>query len=63
MEEYKGQKHNPVEDDQITTESLFKVLDAETGEWVDVRELLGVTEEDFKNNPELYEVMKQMNNT
>lgn len=39
------------------------MLDAETGEWVDVRELLGVTEEDFKNNPELYEVMKQMNNT
>jgi hypothetical protein len=61
METYKGQKHNPVEDDGITTESLFKVLDAETGKWVDVRELLGITEDDFKNNPDLMDCIKHMN--
>ena len=61
MNNYKGQKHNPVEDDAITTESLFKVLDAETGQWVDVRELLGLTEDDFKNNPDLMDYIKHMN--
>ena len=44
MKEYKGQKYNPVEDDGITTESMFKIVDGETGERVDVRELLGITE-------------------
>jgi hypothetical protein len=32
---------------------LFKVIDKDNGEVVDIRELLGITEEDFKNNPEL----------
>jgi hypothetical protein len=61
MDSYKGQKFNPKEDSLITNESLFRVLDADTGKWVDVRELLGVTAEDFKNNPELYDILKQMN--
>jgi len=29
------------------------VVDGDNGEKVDVRELLGITEEEFKNNPEL----------
>lgn len=50
----------PKEDENITTQSLFKVTDKDTGEVLDVRELLGITEEDFRENPELYEVMMQM---
>lgn len=61
MKEYKGQKYNPREDDGITTESMFKIVDGETGERVDVRELLGLTEEDFKNDPTLLDVIKHMN--
>jgi hypothetical protein len=33
------------------------VLDADTGKEIDVRELLGLTEEDFKDNPELASVL------
>ena len=53
MQKYKGQRYNPAEDDGITTESLFRVIDGDTGDAIDVRELLGVTEEEFKANPEL----------
>ena len=62
MANYKGQIYNPAEDDGITTESLFKVIDADTGEQIDVRELLGVSEEEFKANPELINALKHMNN-
>ena len=31
MQTYKGQKYNPSEDDGITTESLFKVVDGDAG--------------------------------
>lgn len=61
MQNYKGQAYNPAEDDGITTESMFKVIDGDTGEVIDVRELLGLTEEDFKENPDLLNVLKHMN--
>lgn len=61
MEGYKGQKYNPAEDDGITTESLFRVIDASTGQVIDVRELLGVTEEEFKASPELQAAIAHMN--
>ena len=61
MEGYKGQKYNPAEDDGITTESLFKVIDGDTGEAIDVRELLGITEEEFRANPELRQAIAHMN--
>jgi len=61
MEGYKGQKYNPAEDDGITTESLFRVVDGDTGEAIDVRELLGVTEEEFRSNPELQAAIAHMN--
>ena len=61
MQTYKGQRYNPAEDDGITTESLFKVIDGDTGEAIDVRELLGVTEEEFKANPELRDAIAHMN--
>ena len=57
MQLYKGQSYNHVEDDGITTESMFKVVDGDTGEKIDVRELLGITEEDFKENPDLLNVL------
>ena len=53
MKSYKGQKFNPAEDENITTQSLFKVIDKDSGEAIDIRELLGISEVDFKNNPEL----------
>ena len=62
MNYYRGQQYNPREDDNITTESMFKVINGDTGEVVDVRELLGVTEDDFKNNPELLDALMHMNN-
>lgn len=61
MQSYKGQAYNPIEDDGITTESMFKVIDGDTGERIDVRELLGLTEEDFKENPDLLNILKHMN--
>lgn len=61
MQLYKGQAYNPVEDDGITTESMFKVIDGDTGEVIDVRELLGITEDDFKENPDLLNILKHMN--
>ena len=61
MNTYKGQKYNPAEDDSITTESIFKVVDGDTGEMIDVRELLGITEEEFKANPELLNAITHMN--
>lgn len=54
--------YNPAEDDGITTESMFKVVDGDTGERIDVRELLGLTEEDFRDNPDLLNVLQHMNN-
>jgi hypothetical protein len=57
MKSYKGQAYNPEQDDGITTESMFKIIDGETGELIDVREMLGITEEDFKDNPDLLQVL------
>ena len=61
MKEYKGQIYNPAEDDGITTESLFRVVDGDSGKGYDVRELLGISEEEFKNNPELANALAYMN--
>ena len=41
---------------------MFKVVDGDTGERIDVRELLGLTEEDFRDNPDLLNVLQHMNN-
>jgi|DEB19_MinimDraft_2_1074335.scaffolds.fasta_scaffold118256_1 hypothetical protein len=40
---------------------MFKVVDGDSGESIDVRELLGLTEEDFKNNPDLLNILQHMN--
>ena len=61
MKTYKGQRYNPAEDDGITTEGLFSVIDADSGQAIDVRELLGVTDEEFKANPELQQALAHMN--
>jgi hypothetical protein len=36
-------------------------LTKKTGQAMDVREVLGISEEDFKNNPELLEYLQEMN--
>lgn len=61
MQNYRGQKYNPAEDDQITTESIFNIIDGDTGKRIDVRELLGVTEEEFAADPELQAALAHMN--
>lgn len=53
MESYTKQAHVPHEDDQITLKNLVNVIDKETGEAMDVRSVLGLNEEDLKDNPEL----------
>ena len=40
---------------------MFSVIDADSGQAIDVRELLGVTEEEFKANPELQKALEHMN--
>ncbi len=37
------------------------VYDKNAGAYVDVREIMDFTEEDFKENPELLDIIKQMN--
>jgi len=41
---------------------MFKVINADTGEAMDVRDMLGITEEEFKNNPDLLNALVHMNN-
>ena len=47
---------------EYRVKKVNKVVDGDTGESIDVRELLGLTEEDFKENPDLLMVLKHMNN-
>ena len=62
MQSYKGQRYNPAEDDGITTEGLFSVVDGDSGQAMDVRELLGVTEEELRAaGPEILAAMAHMN--
>ncbi len=42
---------------------MFRVYDKEAGEFMDVREIMDFTEEDFKENPQLLNIIKQMNET
>jgi hypothetical protein len=42
---------------------MFRVFDKDAGAMVDVREIMDFTEEDFKENPELLNIIKQMNET
>ena len=61
MEAYQGQDKTPEINDGITKESLLSIIDKKTGQAMDVREVLGISEEDFKNNPELLEYLQEMN--
>ena len=47
--------------DELTIENMFMVYDKNAGAYVDVREIMDFTEEDFKENPELLDIIKQMN--
>jgi hypothetical protein len=49
--------------DELTIENMFMVYDKKAGAYVDVREIMDITEEDFKENPELLDIIKQMNET
>jgi hypothetical protein len=62
MEEQK-QNESSVKDinDELTIESMFKVFDSASGEMVDVRELLNLTEADFENNSNLQNILAYMN--
>ena len=47
--------------DELTVENMFRVFDKEAGAMVDIREIMDVNEEDFKENPELLNIIRQMN--
>ena len=49
--------------DELTIENMFRVFDKDAGAMVDVREIMDFTEEDFKENPELLNIIKQINET
>ena len=61
MASYQGQDKTQEINDGITKESLLSIIDKKTGKAMDVREVLGISEEDFKNNPELLEYLQEMN--
>ena len=45
-------KEEPEKDinDELTIESMFSVYDKDAGAFLDVREIMDLTEEDFKDN-------------
>jgi len=47
--------------DELTVENMFRVYDKEAGAMVDIREIMDINEEDFKENPELLNIIRQMN--
>jgi Ca2+-binding EF-hand superfamily protein len=47
--------------DELTVENMFRVFDKEAGAMVDIREIMDINEEDFKENPELLNIIRQMN--
>lgn len=65
-EERKG--NNSIEDtvekdinDELTIENMFKVYDKDAGTYMDVREIMDLAEDDFKDNMQVLEILKQMN--
>lgn len=50
-------------DDKFTIESMFRVYDKDAGTYVDLREIMDFSEEDFKENQQVSQILKQMNET
>ena len=42
---------------------MFMVYDKDAGTFVDLREIMDVTEDDFKDNKQVASILKQMNET
>jgi hypothetical protein len=47
--------------DELTVESMFMVYDKDAGTFMDVREIMDFTEEDFKDNAQIQGMLKMMN--
>lgn len=56
-------KEEPEKDinDELTIESMFSVYDKDAGAFLDVREIMDLTEEDFKDNQQVQGILKMMN--
>lgn len=50
-------------DEKFTIESMFSVYDKDAGTYVDLREIMDFSEEDFKENHQVAQILKQMNET
>lgn len=47
--------------DELTIESMFMVFDKDAGTYMDVREIMDFTENDFKDNAQIQGMLKMMN--
>lgn len=67
MEQPKDQDHQqddvPEKDinDELTIESMFKIYDKDLDAYMDVREIMDFSEEDFKDNAQITQILKMMN--
>ena len=66
----KGPAKDPYEDSKVdkqdekfSIESMFRVYDKDAGTYVDLREIMDFSEEDFKENKEVSQILKQINDT
>ena len=51
------------QDEKFSIESMFRVYDKDAGTYVDLREIMDFSEEDFKENKEVAQILKQINDT
>lgn len=47
--------------DELTIESMFNVYDKDAGTFMDVREIMDFSEEDFRDNHQVHGILKMMN--
>lgn len=64
----KGENQEPEDNekdinDQLTMESMFRIYDKDMGTFMDVREIMDFTDDDFKDNEQILSILKQMNQT
>jgi hypothetical protein len=65
MEEENKVNNTSIEDtvekdinDELTIENMFKVYDKDAGTYMDLREIMDLAEEDFKDNTHVLEILK-----
>ncbi len=51
----------PNYNEELTIEGMFQVFDKDAGTFMDVREILDIREEEFKENKEIVQILRDMN--